>query len=388
MTGWATQVAVFILNFDGRVLPENEDDSAAPGHTRLRITDFMSVLDELVIEKSARVHHRIVADLVRCIDNTDLAIGSEPDSIASLLPEAEPPRATPAEKPTPPITPPPARTAGSASEVDGPPPTESPAPPPVAVPPPVLPTKGLSEQPWRSGKQFAVIAAACSLVVGLGIGVAVAKSTSSSTTSTPVTTTVTTTAVNTEVASPQGPELAFADPTVNQVALRLYAYPDDGALSERVMAVPEHPTQARAVIGTGQDLVVEVHLATRPNVRLDPTETIFLGLAPSGLLTLESGSSRVSAAPGASPSAPLPRGADLTPAPTTPVDLDPGGAETIYTVRLKAKAQPAVLDAKDPAYFCGFNTQYVNAVIMSNKRTEKQINTTLPVSVLRAGSSC
>jgi hypothetical protein len=143
-------------------------------------------------------------------------------------------------------------------------------------------------------------------------------------------------------------------------------------------------------MSTSQDLIVEIHLAVRPNAALDPTETFNIGLAPSGLLTLVPGSSRVSN-PGAEPLLPLLKNADLTPAPTTEVILDHDGAETVYTVRLKAKAQPRVLDnpsAGEPAYFCGFNTQNVNAVIVSSTAPEVDINTTLPVSVLRTGSNC
>lgn len=384
MTGWATQVAIFTLNFAQSALPENENDPPAPGGLRLRTNPFMSVLDELDVERTAQVHHRIVAELVTHIDggNSPLAAGKEHGTLAELLPEAAPPRPASTTDPRPPT---------EVSSQDQPP---SSAPLPVISPEASLPrspaspgsSPGNASQPrWVQPVVIGAVSAALGALVGAG-AIHQLSSPSKTSASAPLATI----ASNTETPSPLGPELAFADPTLDRVALRLYAYPDDSSLSERVMAVPEHPTQARAVISTGQHLIVEIHLMARPNAVLDPTETFRIGLAPSGLLTLQEGSSRVSN-PGAQPLLELPKGMDLTPTPTTPITLDlTGTQETVYTVRLEAKAQPRVIAAPGayPGYFCGFNTQYVNAVIVSSKATEVEINTTLPVSVLRAGSSC
>lgn len=93
MSGWSTQVAIFSLNFDGRLLSEDEADPPAVGGLELRADRFMNVLDELVVEPTAKVHHRIVPDLVDCIDDGSSAPDvNEPSALAALLPEAEPPQ--------------------------------------------------------------------------------------------------------------------------------------------------------------------------------------------------------------------------------------------------------------------------------------------------------
>jgi hypothetical protein len=241
------------------------------------------------------------------------------------------------------------------------------------------------DQRWSTAAAGRAIAvAAVALLVGVLVGALGTRPwrhddqvTTSSATVTPTTITTTLTAAP----SPPGPEAALSGaPTLDHVSIQLLAHPKGSQIDPAVIAVPEHSTHARATMAMGGVLDVEIQLALRTGVTPDPDEHFYIGLWPSGLMTLQPNTTTVS-----QPNVPSTRINDLKPTPTTAVtDLDPHGAPTKYTLNVAAVPQPAVTGASPGSgYFCGYNTQAVNAILVSSKHSATQILTTLPVSVLR-----
>lgn len=395
--GWACVVARFVAEEMLADVLDDGETTVASSRYVVRMGPFMSVLDQLVDEPTDEIHHRIVGQLIdRIEERTPATIDGQEDDFAAItgplrrtLPEVDqpghghPPRRKPQFQEPPhqessievpvqqPVQQEPERpasdgTAGSGVATA----LHNDAPPPV---------DGNGARPrWHRAqwwKQPVVIASVVALFLGGGAGGTVAwwikPAPDGSATTAP--------APPGSVPPPSGGEAAFAAPTLTHVMLRLYAYPDGGVLNDKIVAVPEHPTQARAVMNMSDTLVVEVHLSAT-DVPPDPTETFNIGLAPSGLLTLDPDFKNTVSVAG---SAPTQLTRNLTPAPQPVVPPLPPSGDVVFTVRLAAKPQRAVINSDGPGYFCGFNTQYVNVVLKSDQHDDVPVNTTLPVSVLR-----
>jgi hypothetical protein len=337
--GWAFMLAIYIAD----KLEDSIDDVPLSAHRQLT-HEFLSTLDELVESNLELTQRRIAPLLVDCL------LQRSSERAASEAPP-EPPTPTAPEPPTEP-------------ELK---PAQEPDP---------------DRRRWGyTIKKFAVPAVVL-VLIGALLGAAGDRLWQQADSKTGSATTTSTTTV---IAPPPplGPEPALTAPTLANVTMQLFAYPQGGKLDSNVVADPERSTRARAIMSMGGLLEVEIHLAVRTGASRDRNEHFFIGFWPSGLMTLQPGTSKV-----IQHGLPELGVSDLKPAPTTSVDnLDPN-ATTVYKLEVAAIPQPAVIGASPGSgYFCGFNTQAVNAIVVSNKYPNTQIIATLPVSVLRT-SDC
>lgn len=320
---------------------------------------FLSTLDTLVSSNSDHTHDQIRPVLVECLVQRAIPRQAEPTSSEASSPAPIAPLTTPAVLPEDTTSPPPSDGGPNGGRPTG--------------------AQGDQGDPRKRTIGWVAAAGVVVLLVGAGLGAIVARTVPRGEQAAVGPTTVTTT-VTAPPPPPPGLEASLSAPTLTNVSMQLLAHPQGSQIDPGIAAGPEHSTRARATMPMGGVLDVEIRLAVPEGVTPDPEENFFVGFWPSGLMTLQTNTTQVR-----QPGRPAVDVTDLKPVPTTAVTaLDPGGATTTYTLSVAAIPQPAVTGASPGSgYFCGYNTQSVNAILVSSKYPTTQILTTLPVSVLR-----